>query len=136
GLIYGRTAYGLAEVLNIGTDEAERLIADYFHQFPAVKRFIERVHVDVTRDGYVDDLFGRRRYLPDATLKPPRTSSRAMTVEAKEVVRRISVAKRQAQNFVIQGASATITKLAMLRCHEHVRGEYGDAVRMILTLHD
>ena len=59
-----------------------------------------------------------------------------MTVAERELIAKINGAKRAAQNFVIQGASATITKLAMIRCYRHITQKYGDDVKMILTLHD
>jgi DNA polymerase I len=136
GIIYGRTAHGLAGVLNIGKEEAERLIEDYFKQFPGVKRFVQQVHADLMRDGYIDDVFGRRRHFPEVKRKVPRKRYQQFTEEEKKVLSSINAAKRQAQNFVIQGASATITKLAMNRCHKHITAKYGDAIRMLLTLHD
>jgi DNA polymerase-1 len=135
GLIYGRSAYSLAEELGITGEEAGHLIEDYFKQFPDVKRFIDGVHKRLLRDGYVDDVFGRRRHFPVVMIRPPRKDWRFMTDEDRVLVRKISAAKREAQNFVIQGASATITKLAMIRCHRHITSEHPD-IRMLLTLHD
>lgn len=135
GLIYGSSAYSLSQRLGIAKEEAQRLIDEYFAQFPAVKGMITDVHRRVVRDGYIDDLFGRRRQLSDARLPLPRKTHECMTEAEKLIVRRISAAKREAQNFVIQGAGATITKLAMLRCHRRVRDAYPQT-RMILTLHD
>ena len=135
GLIYGRSAYSLAQELGIPKDEAEQLVADYFQQFPSVKRFIDGVHKRLLRDGHVDDLFGRRRHFPVARRKPPRKEWRRMNEDERTLVRNIGGARRQAQNFVIQGASATITKLAMIRCHRHIRAEH-PGIRMLLTLHD
>src|SRR5438552_12136157 len=68
GMIYGRAAFSLALALGISQAEAERLLNDYFVNFPAVKQMIEKVHAFVLKHGYVDDMFGRRRYLPDAQL--------------------------------------------------------------------
>jgi DNA polymerase-1 len=137
GLIYGKTAYGLAATLAITKDEAQQLIDDYFKQFPAVKRFIAKVHRELMRRGYVDDVFGRRRHFPIVKQKVPRKKYGYMTAAEKELIRKIGAAKRAAQNFVIQGASATITKLAMIRCYRYITEKYGDGgVKMILTLHD
>jgi DNA polymerase-1 len=135
GLIYGRSAFSLAEELGIAKDEAEQLVVDYFQQFPSVKRFIDGVHKRLLRDGHVDDLFGRRRHFPVVRVKPPRKDWRYMSDEDRSLVRKISAAKREAQNFVIQGASATITKLAMIRCHRHIAAEH-TGIKMLLTLHD
>jgi DNA polymerase-1 len=125
----------LAAQLGITRDEAEKLMEGYFAQFPGVQKFVQRVHRQVVRDGYVDDLFGRRRYLADAQLRRPHKQYGRMTQAEWEVVRKIGSAKRKAQNFVIQGAAATITKLAMLRCHRHIRAE-DPGVKMILQVHD
>ena len=132
GLIYGKTPYSLALDLNITKDDAETLVKDYFAQFPAVQRFIRHVHKQVTSNGHIDDVFGRRRYFPDTQLAVPRKHSD----RRREVISRINGAKRSAQNFVIQGASATITKLAMRRCSLRIKEKYQDIARMILTLHD
>jgi DNA polymerase-1 len=135
GLVYGQSPQGLADAIGTDLATANRLLEEYFKQFPTVKRFIEDVHARVVRDGYVDDLFGRRRYLLNARLSRPRKRYERMTREEKALVGKINAAKRAAQNFVIQGAGATITKLAMLRCHRHIRAEH-QGIRMILTLHD
>jgi DNA polymerase-1 len=136
GLLYGRSAFSLAEELGLTREDAELLIEDYFRQFPAVKRFIDGVHKRLLRDGYVDDPFGRRRHFPVVARRPPRRKRwRSMNEEERVLLRKISAAKREAQNFVIQGASATITKLAMIGCHRHIAAEHPD-IRMILTLHD
>jgi DNA polymerase-1 len=136
GIVYGRGPHNLARALSIPKEDAQRLIQDYFREFPAVKRFVDQIHRRVARDGFIDDIFGRRRYLPDAARKASRKKYERMTREEKETVRKISAGKREAQNFVIQGASATITKLAMIRCHPRITTQYRGNVEMILTLHD
>jgi DNA polymerase-1 len=136
GVIYGAKAYSLAEKLQIKHEEAERLITDYFRQFPRVKRFIEDAHKRLLRDGYLDDVFGRRRYFPVVKQMAPRRKKwRQMSVEERRVSRAIDAAKRAGQNFLIQGASATITKLAMIRCHQHITAEH-PTVRMPVMIHD
>ncbi|MEI7684646.1 MAG: DNA polymerase A family protein [Planctomycetota bacterium] len=136
GLIYGRSAHSLAEELQIERAEAEQLIADYFKQFPMVKELIEKTHQRLMRDGFIDDIFGRRRYFPAVDQKLPRRKEwRNMSESERAAVRAVGKAKREAQNFLIQGASATITKLAMIRCHEHITAEH-PGIKMLLTLHD
>jgi DNA polymerase-1 len=135
GIIYGKSALSLAGDLGISREEADALLADYFREFPAVKGFIDDAHNRLCADGFIDDLFGRRRYLPDARLPRPRKKWERMSDAEKAVVGKINAAKRAAQNFVIQGASATITKLAMIRCHRHIQAEH-PRIQMILTLHD
>lgn len=137
GLLYGSGAHSLAPKLGLTIQEAEKLIRDYFKQFPTVSGFIEDVYRRVVRDGYVDDHFGRRRYLPNARLKlPPCKPGAPLTSEKKVLLGKVRAAKREAQNFVIQGAAATITKLAMIKCHRHVTEKFPDKARMILMLHD
>jgi DNA polymerase-1 len=135
GIIYGRSARSLADELEISADDAEKLQRDYFTQFPGVKAFVAEAHARVVRDGCVSYFFGRQRYLPDATLRRPRNRYDHMSETEKETVRKINRARRQAQNFLIQGAAATITKLAMLRCHKHIKAEHPN-IRMILQVHD
>jgi DNA polymerase-1 len=135
GLIYGRSPFSIALALGISQAEAEKLLNDYFVNFPAVKRMIAEVHSVVVKHGFVDDMFGRRRYLPDARLPRPRKRYERMNEAERRIVSRLNAAKREAQNFVIQGASATITKLAMLRCHDAIQNRF-PSVRMFLTLHD
>ncbi|MBL8793438.1 MAG: hypothetical protein JNM56_06020 [Planctomycetia bacterium] len=135
GIIYGQSAAGLASTLDLTLDEANQLLDHYFAQFPDVRGFINDVHQRVCRDGFIDDLFGRRRYLPDAQLARSRRKNERMSGSERDLVRRYKAAQRAAQNFVIQGASATITKLAMLRCHRHLCAEH-PRIRFLLTLHD
>ncbi len=132
GLIYGKTPDSLAMDLNISKEEARKLIKDYFAQFPAIRRFVEGIRKQVATSGYIDDMFGRRRYLPDAQLSIPRKRGD----QRRKISSRVNGAKRAAQNFVIQGASATITKLAMIRCNDRIHETYRDTVKLILTLHD
>jgi DNA polymerase I len=134
GIIYGRSPQSLAAALGIPLEEGEELLRGYFREFPGVKRLVDEVHERVGRDGYIDDLFGRRRYLPDALLQPPRGRPGHPSPRDRHAAKK-AAALRAAQNFVIQGASATITKLAMVRCHRHVAAEH-PGIRMILTLHD
>jgi DNA polymerase-1 len=135
GLIYGRSAGSLARELEISQKEATKLQEDYFHQFPGVKAFVEKAHEEVTSHGCVTDVFGRCRHLPNARLTRPRKSYASMTKAELERVHKINAAKRAAQNFLIQGAAATITKLAMLRCHQHLKAEHPD-IKMIVQVHD
>jgi DNA polymerase-1 len=136
GLVYGKTAFGLSESLGISGENAEELIRKYFEQFPAVQKYIDKVHRTLLHEGYVDDVFGRRRHFSVVRQKVARKRYKHMTDEEKRLVGKINEAKRKAQNFVIQGAAATITKLAMIRCYRHIEDKFRDQVRMILTLHD
>lgn len=135
GLIYGRTAYTIAETLGISTEDAEQLIESYFKQYPKVQKHIDGVHTKLMKHGFVEDVFGRRRYFPDIQKEQPRRNQRRMSTQQWTLRKKTDEAKREAQNFVIQGAAATITKLAMLRCDEYIRTKH-PGIKMVLQLHD
>jgi DNA polymerase-1 len=135
GLIYGRSPTSLASTLEISKEDARKLQVDYFKQFPKIKNFVEEAHRRVERDGLIADIFGRVRHLPDARQKKPRKAYDRLTPAEKTVLGKINAAKREAQNFLIQGPAATITKLAMLACHRHLQTEHPE-IKMILQVHD
>ena len=120
GIMYGISSFGLAQRLQLGRKEAKALIDGYFESFPAIKDFIAG-NVDFARkNGYVETLFGRRRYLPDI-------NARNATVRA--------LAERNAVNAPIQGTSADIIKLAMIGVASRLK-EAGLKSRMVLQIHD
>ena len=116
--MYGISAFGLSQRLKIGRKEAKQLIDDYFAGFPAIRSFINDTIESARENGYVETLFGRRRYLPDI-------SARNATVR--------SLAERNAVNAPIQGTAADIIKLAMIRVADKIRGMRS---RMVLQIHD
>ena len=120
GIVYGISAFGLSENLEIPRDEAQAYIDAYLARFPLVQDFIERTKEQATRDGYVTSLLGRRRPVPEI-----RASNRQTR----------SLGERLAVNFVMQGSNADIIKVAMLRIHERLRSE-GRAARLVLQVHD
>lgn len=120
GIIYGITVWGLADRLNIGRDEARQLIDGYFETFPHVHEYMEQAKETARSQGYVDTLFGRRRYLADI-------NSRNATVRG--------FAERNAINAPIQGTAADIIKVAMIRIHCRFKAE-GVRAKMILQVHD
>ena len=120
GIMYGISSFGLAQRLNIGRAEAKKIIDDYFANFPAISSFIEDTLTSARETGYVETIFGRRRYLPDI-------NSKNGTVRA--------IAERTAVNAPIQGTSADIIKLAMINVDRRIRKE-GLKSRMILQIHD
>ncbi len=120
GIIYGITVFGLAERLDISRDEARRLIDGYFESFPAVHQYMEQAKETARSHGYVETLFGRRRYLPDI-------NSRNATVRG--------FAERNAINAPIQGTAADIIKMAMIRIARRFREENLKS-KMILQVHD
>ncbi len=120
GIIYGISAFGLAERMEVSRTEARELIDSYFETYPGVHQYMERSVAQARERGYIETLFGRRRYLPDILSK-------------NAVVR--GYAERNAINAPIQGTAADIIKLAMVRVHERFRRE-GLRSKMILQVHD
>lgn len=120
GIIYGISAFGLAQRLNIPRKEASDLIEGYFRNFPAVKAYMDASIAVARGKGYVETIMGRRRYLPDI-------HSRNATVRG--------MAERNAINSPIQGSAADIIKLAMINIHNAIK-ERGLKSRMILQVHD
>ena len=120
GIMYGISSFGLAQRLGIPRTEAKKIIEDYFANFPAISSFIEGTLAAARETGYVETLFGRRRYLPDI-------NSKNGTVR--------SLAERTAVNAPIQGTSADIIKLAMINVDRRL-SEEGLKSKMILQIHD
>lgn len=120
GIMYGISSFGLAQRLKISRAEAKKIIDDYFLNFPAVSTYINDTIAAAKETGYVETIFGRRRYLPDI-------NSRNATVRA--------LAERNAINAPIQGTSADIIKLAMTNVARRIKDE-GLQSRMILQIHD
>ncbi|MFQ5522475.1 MAG: DNA polymerase I [Acidimicrobiia bacterium] len=120
GLLYGMEAFGLAERLGIGREEAQKHIDAYFAQFQQVEEFMEQIVAQAKRDGYTTTLFGRRRYLPE--LKSDNYRIRQM-------------GERMALNAPIQGTAADIIKKAMIAIDAALRGEEM-GTRLVLQVHD
>ena len=123
GLIYGMGSYRLARESGLTAGEAETFVKKYFAQFPGVERYLEETRIKARTDGYVETLFGRRRYFP--VFKSPMNSANRQAVMRAE---------REAVNHPIQGTAADIIKIAMVRLHEQLRGRY--QARMLLQVHD
>ncbi len=120
GIIYGISAFGLAQQLDCSRAEAKQLIDDYFAAFPSVIRYIESQKELARQRGYAETLFGRKRYLPDI-------NSQNATVR--------SFAERNAVNAPIQGTAADIIKMAMVSIHRRLKAE-GLQAQMIMQVHD
>jgi len=120
GIIYGISAFGLSQRLDIPRGEAKALIDGYFASYPKVKEYMERVTEQARSDGYVTTLFGRRRYLND--------------INSRNVNAR-GLAERNAINAPIQGGAADIMKIAMIEVARRFREE-GIGSRIILQVHD
>jgi DNA polymerase I len=120
GIVYGISAYGLSENLQIPRDEAQRYIDAYLARFPHVQDFIGRTIAQTAADGYVTSLLGRRRPVPEL---------RASNRQTRGFGERVAV------NFVMQGSNADIIKVAMIRIARRLREE-GRGARLVLQVHD
>ena len=120
GIVYGISAFGLSENLEIPREQAQEYIDAYLARFPLVQDFIQRTIEQAKRDGYATSLLGRRRPTPEI-----RASIRATR----------SLGERLAVNFVMQGSNADIIKKAMIAIHRRIRDE-GRGARLVLQVHD
>ena len=120
GIMYGISSFGLSQRLRCSRAEAKKIIDDYFTSFPSIRSFIDDTVAMARESGYVETLFGRRRYIADI-------NSRNATVRA--------LAERNAVNAPIQGTSADIIKLAMVAIDRRMQAE-GFRSAMVLQIHD
>ena len=120
GIMYGISSFGLAERLRCPRSEAKQIIDDYFASFPSIRGFIDATVAQAREQGYVETLFGRRRYIAD--------------IAAGNATLR-ALAERNAVNAPIQGTAADIIKLAMIAVDRRLR-EGGFRARMVLQIHD
>lgn len=120
GIIYGISVFGLAERMNVDRKEAKELIDGYFETYPQIKEYMDK-SIDIARQqGYIETIFGRKRYLPDINSR-------------NSVVR--GYAERNAINAPIQGSAADIIKVAMVRIYQRFQSESIKS-KMILQVHD
>jgi DNA polymerase-1 len=120
GIIYGSSAFGLANQLGIASAEAQATIDAYFARYRGVRRFLDETIAEARREGFVRTLLGRRRYLPDLASR-----NRALK----------NAAERMAVNSVIQGTAADLIKKAMVEVDSELEAA-GLRSRMILQVHD
>ncbi|MPM76998.1 DNA polymerase I [bioreactor metagenome] len=120
GIIYGISAFGLSERLNISRTEAKELIDGYFITYPDVKRYMDESIVKARENGYVETVLGRKRFLAD--------------INSKNAIVR-GYAERNAINAPIQGSAADIIKVAMIRIFNRLEKEQLQS-KMILQVHD
>jgi DNA polymerase I len=120
GIIYGISAFGLSQNMNIPRKEAAEIIESYFTEFPAVKTYMDKVINDARDNGYVSTILGRKRFLRD--------------INSRNAVMR-GFAERNAINAPIQGTAADIIKVAMININEWMQKEKV-ASNMIMQVHD
>ncbi len=120
GIIYGISVFGLAERMNVSRQEAKELIDEYFETYPQIKEYMDK-SIEVAREkGYIETIFGRKRFLPD--------------INSKNAVVR-GYAERNAINAPIQGSAADIIKVAMINIYNRFQYENIKST-MILQVHD
>lgn len=120
GIIYGISAFGLAQRLGIARGEASEIIKAYFQEFPAVKSYMDMVINKAREQKYVETILGRRRYLADIDSQNQTTRG---------------FAERNAINAPIQGSAADMIKIAMINIHDFMKREKLQS-RMLLQVHD
>ena len=120
GIIYGISAFGLAERLGISRPDAKKLIDGYFATYPHIREYLDKAVDDARKQGYVTTRMGRRRYLPE--------------INSRNAVVR-GFAERNAVNAPIQGSAADIIKVAMVMIHDGMKKQ-GMRSRMIMQVHD
>jgi DNA polymerase-1 len=120
GIIYGISAFGLSQRLNIPRKQAAELIDTYFIQYPGVKTYMDKAIQDARNKGYAETLLGRRRFLRD--------------INSRNATSRQS-AERNAINTPVQGTAADLIKLAMVRVHREL-SERRLKTKMVLQIHD
>jgi DNA polymerase-1 len=120
GIVYGISAFGLSENLDIPKEQAQAYIDAYLARFPRVQAFIARTITQTAEDGYASSLLGRRRPVPEL---------RASNRQTRGFGERVAV------NFVMQGSNADIIKVAMVEIHRRLREE-GRGARLVLQVHD
>lgn len=120
GIIYGISAFGLSNDIDISMKEAKKFIETYFETFPNIKKFLDNLVEKAKKSGYAKTLFDRRRYIPE--------------LQSSNFMRR-SFGERIAMNAPIQGTAADIIKLAMIRVYHRFREE-GLKAKLVLQVHD
>jgi DNA polymerase-1 len=120
GIVYGLSAFGLSQQLGIEQKEAKRFIEAYFARYAGVRGFIDSTLEQARKDGFVRNLFGRKRPIPDLMSKNPNLRG---------------FAERTAVNTPLQGTAADLIKIAMIRLDCELRGR-GLASKMLLQVHD
>lgn len=121
GLIYGMSAFGLANQLDIARGQAQDYINKYFERFPGVMEYMETTRQNALSNGYVETVFGRRLYLPD--------------ISARNNMRK-KAAERAAINAPMQGTAADVIKRAMMAVDKWIVENAADDVTMVMQVHD
>ena len=121
GILYGQGAYGLSQTAEISFGRAKEFIANYFSIYKDIKKYTEDMVVFAREHGYVETMFGRRRYLPEINSQIPMVRAGA---------------ERMAVNTPLQGTNADMTKKSMILAQKLIDERYSDSVKMIIQVHD
>jgi len=120
GVLYGMGAYGFAEGAKVSRKEAKLFIEEYFKNFQGVADYVKSSIAKVKKDGFVETIFGRKRFIPEINSLDPRLQR---------------AAERMAINHPVQGTAADIIKMSMIECNKIIEPEK-NAIKMVLQLHD
>jgi DNA polymerase-1 len=121
GILFGQTAYGLANMLGIDNDVASEYIQSYFEQYKGVEEYIRGLEKEAYKKGYVQTMFATTRHIKGLRSKNTRM---------------VKAAQREAVNMPIQGSEADIMKLAMIKLDELIREEFNEKAYILLQIHD
>jgi DNA polymerase-1 len=121
GILYGQGAYGLSQTAEISFAQAKEFINNYFSIYKDIKKYTEDMVAFAKEHGYVETMFGRRRYLPEINSQIPMVRAGA---------------ERMAVNTPLQGTNADMTKKAMILAQKLIDEKYSDSVKMIIQVHD
>lgn len=121
GLIYGMSAFGLSRQLEVDRKTAQDYIDRYFHRYPGVLEYMDRIRKQAHDDGFVETLAGRRLYLPEINARNKQMQQ---------------AAERTAINAPMQGTAADIIKRAMVTVEDWLLAEHADDARMVMQVHD
>jgi DNA polymerase-1 len=121
GILYGQGAYGLSQTAEISFGHAKEFIANYFSIYKDIKKYTEDMVAFAREHGYVETMFGRRRYLPEINSQIPMVRAGA---------------ERMAVNTPLQGTNADMTKKSMILAQRLIDEKYSDSVKMIIQVHD
>jgi DNA polymerase I len=121
GILYGQGAYGLSQTADIPFARAKEFIENYFSIYGKIKKYTEDMVEFAREHGYVETMFGRRRYLPEINSQIPMVRAGA---------------ERMAVNTPLQGTNADMTKKAMIEAQKLIDEKYPDSVKMIIQVHD
>ena len=120
GVIYGMSDYGLEQATELSREEAAEFIAAYFEKYPGIKKYLESTKEQARKDGYVQTILGRRRFIPEIN-----ASNRQVRESAE----------RMAINMPVQGTSADIIKVAMINLYREIGRQHLES-KMLLQVHD